>query len=115
MSSIWWSKWRGRIGLSQEQQVALYENRKALADVSLSAKNSYAAILKAAKAKRLDRKTQRRTDELGEDLVKVNFEKEGKTYTLSGFAGETVKDVAKRGDLVDATCGGFLEVRPVHF
>lgn len=113
MTSIWWAKWRGRIGLSQEEQVALYENRKALANVSLSAKDSYAAILKAAKAKRLDRKTQKRIDELGEDLIQIKFEKDGKSHNLSGFEGETVKDVAKRAELVDATCGGFLEVRPI--
>jgi len=111
LSTIWWRKWRGRLGLSQEEQVALYDSRNSLllAKPDLG-KDSFQTLLKAAKAKRLEKKRQKRDDALG-DAIDLTFEKDGRRRIVQGFLGETIKDVAKRHNLVDATCGGFLEVR----
>jgi hypothetical protein len=87
---VWIKKWRGRLGLRIDEQKALYE-RMATGHIDMSKSNPY------------------RSAALG-DPVTLQFKRyDGSIIEGQGFEGETVKDVAKRLDLVEAICGGIQE------
>jgi hypothetical protein len=83
-SSVWWSRWRGRTGLSQLEQQALHA-----ASAFVPAADAGALALSM-------RRDRRAAVELG-DPVEVKFRKfEGETLEARGFEGERLMDVAKR-------------------
>lgn len=89
---IWWGNWRGRLGLSAKEATSLHSKMS---------------------GQSMSRQKQGR-GELGE-AVEVRFETwDGEELWYTGFTGETLKDVAKRHDLVEAICGGVQECATCH-
>ena len=61
--------------------------------------------------KRKERKRLLRKEEIGESMsIRVRMENQAEELLVQGFEGETLKDALKRQNLVEATCGGFIEV-----
>lgn len=91
---IWWENWRGRLGLSAEEATSLFEK---------------------ASGNTIRRRKQGRVERsLGEAVV-VQFRSwDGTELSYTGFVGETIKDVARRHDLVEAICGGLQECATCH-
>lgn len=92
---IWWPHWRGRLGLSGEEALALYDR---------------------ASGQHLPRrKQQRQSAALGDEPIPIQFQTwDGEELQYPGFEGETVKDVAQRHELVEAICGGLQECATCH-
>ena len=96
LSSIWWSKWRGRAGLSQDAQLALVEQGAAHMQEQSGSTTASAADL----ARSLKKQRKERRKPLG-DAVDVPFlTHAGEELTIRAFRGETLMDAAKRRDLV---------------
>lgn len=95
---IWWQNWRGRLGLSAQEAADLYE------------RTSGQSLSSTTRSKHRSRPA----GELG-DAVEVRFKSwDGDEFSHTGFTGETLKDVAKRHDLVEAICGGVQECATCH-
>ncbi|KAL7009310.1 hypothetical protein EMMF5_000940 [Cystobasidiomycetes sp. EMM_F5] len=103
---IWWAKWRGRTGFTSSAQLALAEKGVALQNVQ--AVDPPALAL----ASSLRKKAKDRQAPLGNALDVPFVTYEGDTVTVRGFEGETLMDVAKRQELVEATCGGAFRDAP---
>ncbi|GAA6002923.1 hypothetical protein JCM10207_001899 [Rhodosporidiobolus poonsookiae] len=93
----WYSRWRGRLGLSSEQ-----------------VKDAYFEQANSGKKAR-GRKEERR-NELG-DPVELRFVTfEGEEIVVKGYEGESLMETARRHDLpsILATCGGHCECATCH-
>ncbi|GAA97591.1 uncharacterized protein L969DRAFT_94733 [Mixia osmundae IAM 14324] len=88
---VWWSRWRGRTGLSALEQKQLYN--ASIATETVDPKN----------AKRLERVA------LGDTLQLRLTTHDGEHVDVTGFEGESVKDALRRHEYVEATCGGACE------
>ncbi|GAA5863910.1 hypothetical protein JCM3774_004415 [Rhodotorula dairenensis] len=91
----WFSRWRGRLGLSADEVKAVYASRPA-----------------AEAENKLDEPRQALGD--GVELVFKTFE--GEERRVSGYEGESVMEIARRHELpsILATCGGHCECATCH-
>lgn len=105
LSHIWWEKWRGRAGLSQDGQIALAEEGFQQQHLNFSALQA---------AQNLKKMKKRRTVPLGDPVDIVFHRYDGEKVTVRAFRGETLMDCAKRYELVEATCGGACECATCH-
>ncbi|TKA51175.1 hypothetical protein B0A53_05639 [Rhodotorula sp. CCFEE 5036] len=91
----WFSRWRGRLGLSSDQVRAAYASRP------------------AAEA---ENKLDEPRHELGDSVELVFKTFEGEERRVSGYEGESVMETARRHELpsILATCGGHCECATCH-
>ncbi|GAA5987959.1 hypothetical protein JCM10908_007290 [Rhodotorula pacifica] len=91
----WFSRWRGRLGLTSDQVKAMYASRPA-----------------AEAEGKLDEPRQA----LGDSVEVVFRTFEGEERRVSGYEGESVMETARRHELpsILATCGGHCECATCH-
>ncbi|KAK9899800.1 hypothetical protein P389DRAFT_4199 [Cystobasidium minutum MCA 4210] len=106
LAHVWWEKWRGRAGLSQDAQITLAEEGFQQQHLKTSALEA-AQTLKRMKKKR-------KAIALGDPVDLVFNRHDGEKVPVRAFMGETLMDCAKRYELVEATCGGACECATCH-
>ncbi|KAF9507108.1 hypothetical protein BS47DRAFT_1398902 [Hydnum rufescens UP504] len=92
-----WSKWRGRMGMTNDEQLAYYEGQ-AISSAGTPFAKDISGSQKAA-------------------LLSITFEThEGNKVILSAEKGRTLMSVAKEKELpgITGTCGGNLECATCH-
>lgn len=99
LGAIWWSKWRGRAGLSQDAQLALAEQGASY--MQEQGRNTSASATDLAKSLKKQRKDRRKP--LGDAVDVPYLTYEGEELKIRAFRGETLMDAAKRRDLVRYT------------
>lgn len=93
---IWWEKWRGRTGLSQEAQIATAA--EALSQTRALSSDDLAESLKG--------KPKAIRKPLGEKFDILFTNSDGERITVGAYEGETLMDCAKRADLVRRNLSG---------
>ncbi|GAA5836606.1 hypothetical protein JCM11251_002675 [Rhodosporidiobolus azoricus] len=98
-SAPWWSRWRGRLGMTSEE-----------------VKEAYLEHLEGEGGKQKAGRKEEKRSVLGDpvDLVFVTYQ--GEEIKVKGYEGESLMETARRHDLpsILATCGGHCECATCH-
>ena len=93
LRQVYWPRWRGRLGLSADEQ-------KRLAVEARSATGPISAAELAAQFKR-ERKSARPDGPLGDAITLPFVTHAGRLVEAKGYVGERVMDAAKRAECVE--------------
>ncbi len=116
---VHWSRWRGRLGMSQEKMMQHYEHwgppLTQAATITPRARTGPASSSSAAGT--VQPAAAPAPAPAATSEVPLRFRSyEGEWFEVSGRLGETLKDTAKRHNLpsIEATCGGAAECCTCH-